>query len=387
MQVDDHQPLVSAMDAEHATICASQRRLLAHLLEADRLQVWKGSGARDLAHWVAMRYGISEWKARRWVECSRRLPELPRIASALADGELAIDKVVELTRFALPAMEVRLLRWAQRVSSGAVRRRADRETRRSLEDAGGVDRSRHLSMWYFDEGRRFGLEAELPAAEGAVVARAIERLARRVPAMPGEEGELFVDQRRADALVLLARGGDGSNSIPSADGVGTTVVVHARVEDLLSGDGACEIERGGVVHVETARRLLCAGRLEAVIEDASGNPLRLGRSRREPTPAMMRVLRHRDGECRFPRCGARRFTDAHHIRWWSGGGKTDIENLMLLCDFHHRLVHEHGWRLRRDADGGVTWFRPDGTRHRSAPGGRAPPVGLPSLEVGAAALP
>jgi hypothetical protein len=239
-----------------------------------------------------------------------------------------------------------------------------------------------LAWWPVDEGRRIALEAELPAAEGAIVVRAIERLAAGTPVMPGEEGELFVEQRRADALVQLASG-----SAPNGDDTGVdraTVVVHVSPETLAGGEGGCEIEGGGIIHAETAKRLICSGRLQAVLEDAFRNPVRIGRSSREPTPAMMRALRHRDGECRFPACGARRFTNAHHIRWWSGGGPTELDNLLLVCGFHHRLVHEYGWRVGRTPEGVVTWFRSDGTRYRAGP---APPVPSPAFEVGAAALP
>jgi hypothetical protein len=363
---EEQDRLVSAMDAEHVAICTRQRRLLSLIAEAERVRIWGGSGARDLAHWVAMRYGISEWKARRWIEASRRLPGLPRISAAFEAGALPLDKVVELTRFATANTEDRLLRWAQRVSGGAVRRRADRETSRSLEDAEGVERSRRLSYWTFDEGRRLGLEAELPAAEGAIIVRAIERLCRRVPTMPGEEGELFVEQRRADALVMLASGDVASRDGGGLDGA--TIVVHAPIESLTDGTGGCEVEGGGVVHPETARRLLCAGRLQAVLEDAAKNPVRIGRSTREPTRSMMRALRYRDGECVFPGCGARRFTNAHHVRWWRGGGPSSLENLVLVCGFHHKLVHELGWSLTRRPDNTVAFYRPDGRRYRAGPG-------------------
>src|SRR6266545_123163 len=80
----------------------------------------------------------------------------------------------------------------------------------------------------------------------------------------------------------------------------------------------------------------------------------------------MRQVRYRDVECRFPGCGARRFTQAHHVVWWGDGGTTDLDNLVLVCFFHHRLVHEHGWKLGRDEDGGVQWRRPDGRVHEFA---------------------
>src|SRR5205814_3506470 len=108
--------------------------------------------------------------------------------------------------------------------------------------------------------------------------------------------------------------------------------------------------------------------VQIVVEDPDGEPMRIGRASREPSAAMLRQLRYRDGECRFPGCGARRFTQAHHIVWWSGGGRTDLDNLLLVCSFHHKLVHELGWTVHRDAEGMVRWLRPDGSMHHAGPG-------------------
>jgi hypothetical protein len=104
-----------------------------------------------------------------------------------------------------------------------------------------------------------------------------------------------------------------------------------------------------------------------MIEDERGNVLDLGRMTREPSASMARQVRYRDRECRFPGCGARRFTEVHHIVWWRNGGRTDFGNLLLICSFHHRLVHELGWSLRREADGEIGWFHPDGIRHLAGP--------------------
>jgi len=126
-----------------------------------------------------------------------------------------------------------------------------------------------------------------------------------------------------------------------------TVVVHASVEALAGQNGGCEIEGGGVIPPQTARRLLCHGRIQAVLEDSAGDPVGLGRMGREPPAWMLRHLRYRDQECRFPGCGARRFTQAHHIVWWEHGGRTDLGNLVPVCFFHHKLGHEHGWKVKR----------------------------------------
>jgi hypothetical protein len=146
--------LIERMDAVHRRICASQLELLCLIAQVDACEGWRDDGARDMAHWLWMRYGISDWKARRWIACAHALQDLPRTLAAFATGELGIDKAVELTRFATPETEVDLLGWAVRVSPGAIRERGDREIRRSLSQVQAVEEDRSLSWWSFDEGRR-----------------------------------------------------------------------------------------------------------------------------------------------------------------------------------------------------------------------------------------
>jgi len=151
--------------------------------QAETEEIWREEGARDLAHWLSIRYGFSGWKAHRWIAASHALEALPLLSEAFGSGELGVDKVLELCRFARPETERRLLRWAQTVSVAAVRRRADREVRTSTQAEIDAHEARFLSWWYTDEGRRMGLQAELPAAHGAVVVKAIERMTEHVPQM------------------------------------------------------------------------------------------------------------------------------------------------------------------------------------------------------------
>ena len=125
MQHPTRQDLIPALDACHRRVGAAQLELLQLIAEVDRQQLWQGTGARDCAHWLVLRYGISSWKASRWIAAARALGSLPRIAEALGSGQLGIDKVVELTRFAAPKTEEGLVRWAQGVSCGCIRRRGD----------------------------------------------------------------------------------------------------------------------------------------------------------------------------------------------------------------------------------------------------------------------
>lgn len=292
--------IAGQLDAAHARVGRALRELLRLIAEVDRLEAWRGEGARDAAHWLAMRYDISEWKARRWIAAAHALEDLPLISEALTGGELGIDKVAELARFASPETEARLVRWAKGVSCAAVRRRGDLAAKPSIEHTRDAERTRSVSWWYFDEGRRFGLYAELPAAHGPVVARALEREAETVPVMPEEADASYADARRADALVALCSARVAADADPDR----ATVVVHARLDGLERGTGGCELEDGPVIHPETVRRLLCNARVQTVVEDANGNVAGLGRMSRDPSPWMIRQVRYRDRECRFPGCGA-----------------------------------------------------------------------------------
>jgi hypothetical protein len=192
-------------------------------------------------------------------------------------------------------------------------------------------------------------------------------MARRIPAMPDEDGSSFAHARRADALLALCSGRASEGSDPDH----ATVVVHAQIEGLNDDSSGCELEGGPALGPDSVRRLLCNARAQTVVEDPTGRVLGLGRVSRGPPAWMVRQVRYRDRECGFPGCGSRRFTEAHHVRWWRHGGRTVLDNLMLICSFHHRLVHEHGWSVTRDPDGAVRWFDPGGARFRAGP---SPPV-------------
>lgn len=358
--------LLGRADELNALVSRAQRELFGLLREIDRREVWRADGAQGLAHWVSIRYGISTWKAERWVAAAGALESLPHVARAFESGLLGIDKVVELTRFATPGTEADLITWAQERASGAIRRRGNLERRREDDETLSAERERFLRWWYTDDGSRFWPEAELPADQGAVIARALARLAEKVTVMPGDTDHPYAaDARRADALVMLCSGAIASD--PDVDRA--TLVVHTRLESLLGAPGApnAEFEHGPVITPETVQRLACDGRLQVVNEDAHDQPLRLGRTTRTPSAAMVRALRYRDRECRFPGCGRRQYTNAHHVVFWSRGGQTDLDNLVLLCGFHHRLVHEGGWNLRFGLDTTVRWFRPSGVRYRAGP--------------------
>ena len=348
----------------HRDISRLQRELLDTLTELEEAEAWIEDGAYDMAHWTTMRLGISRWKAERWLASGRTLQTLPATADALERGLLGIDKVVELTRFAQFDDEDALVRWAQGVSSGAIRRIGDLRAREGMrEDTIAAERDRWLEYRYADGGRRFRLDAELPGAAGPSSPVRSTAWGTRSRSCPTKgSGDSWVPGAptrssrcaRSSSPTPPTRIGRPSSSMPSWTRC-STPTTNALIED------------GPVIGGTTLHRLLCNARMQVVIEHPDGTVRGIGQVSREPAPWMMRQLRHRDGTCRFPGCDARRFTQAHHVRWWSRGGGTDLDNLVLVCAFHHRLVHEHGWALTREADGELTWVRPEDAGSRAGP--------------------
>lgn len=373
--------LISALHRAHTRVTSDQRHLLEIIAQCDDEELWRHDGARDTAQWLSAHLGISCWAACRWVTAAHVLPELPRIKEAFASGRLSLDKVLELCRFATEDSEARLLSWATRVSPAAIRRRADRATVSALEDIEEADRTRYVRHWSFDEGRRMGLEASLMADQGALVMAALDRLACRLPQIVSEDDhdldpeevapEDCLETRRADALVALASASVAEDQDPDR----ATVVVHAELPALASASASAELERGPVIHPATALRLACDCRLQAVVEDAHGHATGIGHTSRIVPRWLYRQLWYRDRGCLFPGCEARAFLHAHHIVHWIRGGETELDNLALLCSYHHKLVHEYGWWMVLAEPGTARWYRPSGALYDPVGpgGGRAPP--------------
>jgi hypothetical protein len=149
---------------------------------------------------------------------------------------------------------------------------------------------------------------------------------------------------------------ESSASRPRAPGVADhyQVIVHVDEKALHGGMGGSDLP------IETVRRLTCEGSLIPLVEDEHGTPRAIGRKHRVVSTTQRRVLWSRDRGCTFPGCSRTRYVEAHHIRHWADGGETVPGNLTLCCSFHHRLLHEGGFRIRRGRDGRLEFLRPDG---------------------------
>jgi hypothetical protein len=144
----NREDLIHDIDLAHSRSCAAQRDVFTLIVELDRTGSWEQEyGARDLAHWLSMRYGISHWKACRWIHAAHVLERLPQLSEALASGELGVDKVVELCRFAAPDTEGSLITWAKAVSTASIRHKADLHLRRAIEEIRDAEKTRSVNCW------------------------------------------------------------------------------------------------------------------------------------------------------------------------------------------------------------------------------------------------
>lgn len=84
--------LIGAVDVAHASVGAAHRELLPSIVRLVGSEAWREQGARDPAHFLSIRYGLSDWKSRRWIAAAFALEDLPRLVQALSSGALGIDR-------------------------------------------------------------------------------------------------------------------------------------------------------------------------------------------------------------------------------------------------------------------------------------------------------
>jgi hypothetical protein len=360
---------------------SANRRLLTLIAEFDRRKGWADSATQSCAHWLNWKCGIDVGAAREKVRVAHALESLPRISAAMARGELSYSKVRAITRIADAATEELLLSIALHGTAHHVEttvrcfRRAQQAEELSRE---ARQQAARRVTWSYDEDGSLIIKASLPAETGALFLKALNAAVeaayqeQRVSAgtaaakRPGISGETPVaadnptpgeqppfSVRRADALARIAESflAHGAHVLSSGDK--HQLVVHVDAQTLREGcDGRCEHEDGPSLAVETVRRLGCDASVVAVLEDENGEPLNVGRKTRTLPPSIRRALHSRDKEgCRFPGCTNKHYVDGHHIKHWANGGETRLSNLVLLCRYHHRQVHEGGVTIQVLNDG------------------------------------
>jgi hypothetical protein len=342
-------------------------QMLVLVREFDDRFGWKKWNCKTCAEWLAWRSEIGISAAREKVRTAHALRSLPAISAAFADGRLSYSKVRALTRVAPMHDEDLLLAYALSTTAENVEERCRQIRNVAPDSAHHAQRAwgnRSLTM-FRDEGRGLlRLTVEVPIEEGELIARALdcavaagEVAADIAPGAIAESRGTAWRAQQADALVAVARsyldGGEhGDERGATADHY--QVVVHADAQSLRGGTGRADLP------IETVKRLLCDCSLVTVFEDANGNPLDVGRKQRTTSTPLRRALYARDRGCTFPGCSRKRYVDGHHLEHWINGGETAPANMTLLCTYHHRMLHEGGFSIVKEADETLRFITADG---------------------------
>ena len=350
-------------------------RMLVLVREFDDRFAWKKWAFKTCAEWLAWRSEISLSAAREKMRTAHALRRLPAISAAFADGRLSYSKVRALTRVAHIRDEDLLVAYALGTTAERVEERCRQIRNVAPESAHHAQRAwerRSLTLWRNEARGTMRLTVELPIDEGELIARALDRAVAAGEATVDVVPDAVVDKgaawcaQQADALVAVVKsyldGGHGGEGGSTADH--HQVVVHVDAKALRGGAGLSESLRGGTgladLPIDTVKRLLCDCSLVTVAEDADGHPLDVGRKQRTVSTPLRRALYVRDRGCTFPGCHRKRYLDGHHLKHWINGGETTLDNLRLLCTYHHRLLHEGGFSIVKEADGTLRFLTADG---------------------------
>jgi uncharacterized protein DUF222/HNH endonuclease len=345
-------------------INAVSYQLLVLVREFDDRMGWAKWGYPNCAEWLSWRCQISLSAAREKVRTAQALRDLPEISLAFSEGRLSYTKARALTRVAAEHGEDALLRYALDATAPDVEERC-RQIRNvhpdSVRDAQRAWEARWLSAWRNTARGTLCLRVELPLDVGELVMQAIEQALEReeIPDGVAERSPSGFQSQQADALVAIVKtyleGGatkSGTDSSSTADRY--QLVVHVDEAALHGGAGRSDAP------LETVKRLACDASVVVVTEDERGTPLTVSRKQRTVSTPIRRAISARDRHCTFPGCHRTRLVEAHHVHHWVDGGETSVDNLTLLCWFHHRLLHEGGVGIRRDYRGERYFVRADG---------------------------
>jgi hypothetical protein len=346
----------------------TEGKIALRLAELERRQAFRDEGATSIAHWATERYGISSATARTLTHSGGKAWDLPHLIGAVCAGDISFDKMRAVADVATPETDEGLKEQAQRCTVRELADVARTMAQVAASHAPTSSRSDHDRRFVrFNDDHRT-VTAQLPAATYAEVRTTLEAAARSVPT----DGETPWDQRVCDAFTSIvsssSSGASGNGDSSSSSFVVVHVPLDALVDDTVEAtELAGELERDGLIDCETVQRLACDATIAIAVDDDTGHTMYEGRARRFPSDAQRREVMRRDRHCRFPGCTNVTFTNAHHIVPWEPGGKTDLDNLALMCLHHHRVVHSNGWSMSGNANGELQFCGPSGRPMTSRP--------------------
>jgi hypothetical protein len=312
-------------------------------------------GTATVVTWISRMCSMSATSAADRLCVGEQLESLPKIAAALSSGEIGYqsasllchlrdqlgdkrelfdeDEMLELARLHSVFNLRQLCRYARHV--------ADPDGFFNEAEADFSRRRLHISQ--MSDGMH-AIDGILDPAGGAALRTALESLARRL----GPDDDRSHKQRMADAVAELAHHAMDEGRLPKRNGVKPHVSVTTTLEGLKNevGAPAADIELSLPISTRTLERLACDCTISRVLL-ADSMVIDVGKATRVVSAPTRRALRVRDRGCRWPGCDRQvNWSTPHHIIAWSTKrGPTNLHNLVLLCFYHHRLVHEGGWQV------------------------------------------
>jgi len=317
-----------------------------------RRGVGSADGSASTQAWLRRHTGLPEGRARAAIEDGEAAEVLPQTAAAWGSGKLSAQAArmiftarVEGHDEQLRACEVELIALGQanrpKLLLRAVRHFRDLATEGADEQALRERRGVYVSSTI--DGMTV-LDGTLDSESGEVVRTALQAFTD--PPVMGDDRSPA--QRRADGLERLCRAALSTLTSTAGPTLARPLVSYVVSHETLTAGklDVCDGAFVGPIGRETMRRLLCDCDVSRVVTGPAGVILDAGRSRRTVTAAQRRAVVARDQGCRFPGCDRPPgWCEVHHTRPWIAGGRTDVNELVLLCDHHHTVVHVNGITL------------------------------------------
>ncbi|MEU4471954.1 DUF222 domain-containing protein [Micromonospora sp. NPDC023888] len=377
--------LIAALDAAHRLEQRLAAVKLALVREIDGRGTAQAQGASSTAVWLRERLRLTVPTARRLVDLAAALDTgNPGVRAALANGDITVDQarviadtvatvhtsagaeaadkaVGVLTDWAGQFDPTLLRKLGTRILDHVAPDIADAAAQAALEaEARRATRDRHVTLSELSDGR-LRLTGILDSETAGLLRAAIDPLS----APSGPDDQRSPGQRRHDALADICRLTLRTGDLPDHGGDPAQIVITTSFDALARQLGSGALDTGFHLTPETVRRLACDAAILPTVLNSTGQPLDVGRQRRLVTGPLRRALVLRDRGCAFPGCDRPpRWCDAHHIRHWSDGGDTSLNNAVLLCGHHHRHLHHNDWTVRLAGDGHPefippAWLDPD----------------------------
>jgi hypothetical protein len=306
------------------------------------------------ASWISRTCAMSLTSAADRLCVGEQLESMPRVAAALSAGEISYQSTSVLCHLRDQLGDKRdlfnedeMLDLARRFSVFNLRKLCNYA--RHIADPDGffneaeenhLRRRLHISL--MADGMH-AIDGILDPECGAAVKTALDSLAKR----RGPEDNRTHSQRMHDALAEMTHHAMDEGQLPRRNGVKPHVTVTTTLEGLKNEVGAppAELELSLPISTRTLERIACDCTISRVLL-ADSMVIDVGRATRVNSAPRRRALRVRDKGCRFPGCDRPvNWSTPHHIVAWTRGGRSSLSNLILLCHYHHRLVHEGGWQV------------------------------------------